>query len=83
MLDSNLRQAEKDDPAEVAKIGFEAMMEGKGYVVSGWKSKLQAHSLMSLRQKQWPSCTGGKPNQAPANVDRGKILKWCRTRQSK
>jgi short-subunit dehydrogenase len=42
MLDTNLGQAEKDDPAEVAKIGFEAMMEGKGNVVSGWKSKLQA-----------------------------------------
>jgi uncharacterized protein len=42
MLDTNLGQAEKDDPAEVAKIGFEAMMEGKENVVSGWKSKLQA-----------------------------------------
>jgi len=42
MLDTNLGQATKDDPAEVAKIGFEAMMEGKGSVVSGWKSKLQA-----------------------------------------
>ena len=42
MLDTKLGQAEKDDPAKVAKIGFEAMMEGKGNVVSGWKSKLQA-----------------------------------------
>jgi hypothetical protein len=34
-------QAEKDDPAEVAKTGFDAMMQGEGDVVSGWKNKLQ------------------------------------------
>ncbi|MDG2520652.1 SDR family NAD(P)-dependent oxidoreductase [Caulobacter segnis] len=32
----------KDDPAEVAKTGFEAMMKGEGDVVIGWKNKLQA-----------------------------------------
>jgi hypothetical protein len=36
------RQQEKDDPAEVARFGFEAMMQGKGDVVSGWKNKLQS-----------------------------------------
>lgn len=35
-------QAKKDDPADVAKIGFEAMLHGDGDVVSGWKNKLQA-----------------------------------------
>lgn len=30
----------KDDPAAVAKVGFDAMMSGDGDVVSGWKSKL-------------------------------------------
>ena len=34
-------QENKDDPAKVAKIGFEAMMEGKGDVVAGLKNKLQ------------------------------------------
>jgi short-subunit dehydrogenase len=34
--------AEKDDPAYVAKIGFEAMLKGEGDVVSGWKNKLQS-----------------------------------------
>jgi short-subunit dehydrogenase len=41
MLDTKVGQAEKDDPAEVAKAGFDAMMQGEGDVVSGWKNKLQ------------------------------------------
>jgi short-subunit dehydrogenase len=42
MLDTKLAQRKKDDPADVARIGFEAMMKGEGEVVSGWKNKLQA-----------------------------------------
>ena len=42
MLDTQVGQQEKDDPADVAKIGFEAMMKGEGEVVSGWKNKLQS-----------------------------------------
>jgi short-subunit dehydrogenase len=42
MLDTKVGQQEKDDPVEVAKIGFEAMMNGEGDVVSGWKNKLQS-----------------------------------------
>jgi short-subunit dehydrogenase len=45
MLDTQVGQQEKDDPAEVAKIGFEAMMKGEGDVVSGWKNKL--HSALA------------------------------------
>ena len=41
MLDTKVGQQEKDDPAEVAKAGFEAMMRGEGDVVTGWKNKLQ------------------------------------------
>jgi uncharacterized protein len=41
MMDTELGQAKKDDPAQVAKTGFEAMMRGEGDVVSGWKNKLQ------------------------------------------
>ena len=40
MLNTEIGQSEKDDPAEVAKVGFEAMMEGESDVVSGWKNKL-------------------------------------------
>src|SRR3954467_295324 len=40
MLDTQVGQAKKDDPADVARIGFDAMMRGDGDVVSGWKNKL-------------------------------------------
>jgi short-subunit dehydrogenase len=41
LLDTKIGQAEKDDAGMVAKVGFDAMMDGKGDVVSGWKNKLQ------------------------------------------
>jgi short-subunit dehydrogenase len=40
MLDTKVGQAKKDDPADVARTGFDAMMRGDGDVVSGWKNKL-------------------------------------------
>ena len=42
MLDTKFGQQSKDDPAMVAKKGFDAMMSGKGDVVTGWQNKLQA-----------------------------------------
>jgi uncharacterized protein len=42
MLDTRVAQGDKDDPADVAKAGFEAMMRGKGDIVTGWKNKLEA-----------------------------------------
>jgi short-subunit dehydrogenase len=42
LLDTKVGQQEKDDPADVAKTGFEAMLAGEGDVVSGWKNKLQS-----------------------------------------
>lgn len=41
MLDTKAGAGKKDDPADVAKVGFEAMMKGEGDVVSGWKNKVQ------------------------------------------
>jgi len=41
MLDTKVGAEEKDDPADVAKDGFEAMMRGDGDIVSGWHNKLQ------------------------------------------
>ena len=41
MMDTKVGQAKKDDPADVAKTGFDAMMRGDGDVVTGWKNKLQ------------------------------------------
>jgi short-subunit dehydrogenase len=42
MLDTKVGQSQKDDPADVARTGFDAMMRGDGDVVSGWKNKLQS-----------------------------------------
>jgi uncharacterized protein len=42
MLDTKVGHAEKDDPADVAEIGFEAMMKGEGDIVSGWKNRLMS-----------------------------------------
>jgi short-subunit dehydrogenase len=42
LLDTKVGQAEKDDPADVARDGFKAMMDGKGHVV--------AHSFMNRLQ---------------------------------
>jgi short-subunit dehydrogenase len=42
MMDTAVGTTEKDDPAEVAKIGFDAMMKGEGDVVSGFKNKVMS-----------------------------------------
>jgi short-subunit dehydrogenase len=42
MLDTKIGSGNKMDPSEVAKIGFDAMLDGEGDVVAGWKNKLQA-----------------------------------------
>ncbi|MGE0717554.1 MAG: SDR family NAD(P)-dependent oxidoreductase [Alphaproteobacteria bacterium] len=41
MLDTPVGRADKDDPGDVARQGFEAMMSGSGDVVTGWRNKLQ------------------------------------------
>jgi uncharacterized protein len=41
MTDTKVGQEEKDDPADVAKDGFDAMLRGDADIVSGWKNKLQ------------------------------------------
>jgi short-subunit dehydrogenase len=42
MLDTNVGTTEKDDAADVARVGFNAMMRGDGDVVSGLHNKLQS-----------------------------------------
>ena len=42
MLDTQVGQSKKDDPADVARVGFDAMMRGDGDVVSGWHNKLRS-----------------------------------------
>lgn len=42
MLDTRIGRQKKDDPADVARRGFAAMMAGEGDVVPGWHNKLQS-----------------------------------------
>jgi len=41
LMDTKVGTDKKDDPAVVAKDGFDAMLAGEADVVSGWKNKLQ------------------------------------------
>lgn len=42
MLDTKVGTEKKQDPQEVAKLGFDAMMRGEGDVITGWNNKLRA-----------------------------------------
>src|SRR3546814_13094279 len=42
MLDTKVGADEKDDPAKVARDGWDALMDGKAHIVSGWQNKLPA-----------------------------------------
>ena len=41
LMDTKVGQREKDDPAKVARDGWDAMMKGEAHIVSGWKNKVQ------------------------------------------
>jgi uncharacterized protein len=52
MMDTKVGQQDKDDPAKVAKDGFEALMKGKAKVVAGSaKTKLQGQANKVLPDK--------------------------------
>jgi len=42
LLDTKVGQMKKDDPAFVARQGYEALMRGDAHEVAGWANKLQA-----------------------------------------
>jgi short-subunit dehydrogenase len=42
MIDTDGGTTEKDDPAVVARRGFDAMIKGEGDIVSGFKNKVQS-----------------------------------------
>jgi short-subunit dehydrogenase len=45
MLDTKVGQAKKDDPADVAATGWEAMKAGTRSVVHGWQNQLQVAAM--------------------------------------
>jgi short-subunit dehydrogenase len=42
LMDTSVGTAKKDDAGEDAQTGFDAMMNGEGDVVSGWKNKISS-----------------------------------------
>lgn len=48
MEDTKVGQAEKDDPADVAKTGYNALMKGDRSVIYGFKNKLQVAAASML-----------------------------------
>ena len=65
MLDTKIGQSKKDDPADVAKTGFKAMMNGEGDVVSGWQNKLQSAIANVAPASLLPKCIAGRPRPGP------------------
>jgi short-subunit dehydrogenase len=41
MMDTEVGIQDKDNPADVAKDGYKAMMAGEEQIISGWKNKMQ------------------------------------------
>jgi short-subunit dehydrogenase len=72
LLDTKVGQQKKDDPADVARDGFDAMMRGDGDVVSGWKNKLQSAvaniTPAGILAEQHRSLT--EPGSGPKETDR-------------
>jgi short-subunit dehydrogenase len=64
MMDTKVGQSKKDDPADVAKTGFEAMMRGDGDVVSGWMNKLQTAIASVTPPASSPSSTASRLSRA-------------------
>jgi short-subunit dehydrogenase len=68
LTDTSVGQSErKADSAEVAKIGFKAMMDGEGDVVAGLKNKLQTavasvtpSAVLAERHRKMPEPGSGK-----------------------
>lgn len=60
MTDTKVGQGKKDDPADVAEAGFNAMMKGEASVVTGFQNKVQAAAASVL------------PDETLAEMHRGK-----------
>ncbi|MBC7386247.1 MAG: SDR family NAD(P)-dependent oxidoreductase [Cryobacterium sp.] len=65
MIDTKAGQSKKDDPAVVAKDGFDAMMKGKDHVVAGsFMNRVQAVASKFTKDSQGAALQGAqtKPN---------------------
>ncbi len=63
-------QGRKDDPTEVAKAGYEAVMAGEGDVVSGWKNKLQSSLANVTLPRSSRNSTARRRSRVQSKADR-------------
>jgi short-subunit dehydrogenase len=52
LMDTKIGQQKKDDPADVAELGFKAMMDGTDHVIYGAKNKMQVAAASVLPSSQ-------------------------------
>jgi short-subunit dehydrogenase len=78
LLHTNLGQSEKDDPADVARDGFDAMMRGEAAVVSGWRNKIETavasitpSRILAERHRKLGEPAGSKRNGVPFSTIAG------------
>jgi short-subunit dehydrogenase len=64
MLDTKIGQSKKDDPVDVAKAGYEAMMSGEGDVVTVSRTKYCPPPHCSLPRTFWRNSIARWPNPA-------------------
>ncbi|OJU11185.1 MAG: oxidoreductase [Caulobacterales bacterium 68-7] len=69
LLDTKVGQGKKEDPAKVARTGYDAMLKGEGDIVSGFKNKLQA-AMAAIT----PQSTLAKMHTGMAEPGSGKAL---------
>lgn len=63
MMDTKIGQSHKADPADVAKTGFDAMVEVEESVVHGLRNKMQA--AVAAVAPQGRKCIGVRRSPAP------------------
>jgi len=66
LLDTRIGTAPKMDPADVARIGYQAMERGEADVIAGWKNKLETALAMFIPAAQLAARHGkaAKPGSA-------------------
>ena len=81
--DTKVGQAKKDNPADVAEVGFKAMMDGDGDVVTGWHNKTSISAIANITPPaSLPSRHANNTNRlrrnesAPRNEGIMKALCW-------
>ncbi len=79
MQDTKVGSSKKDDPAMVARVGYDAMKRGQGDVVSGFKNKVQSTianltpgNLTAAQHRKMAEPGSGRPRPRGGLADRAR-----------